>query len=103
AAAERAELRRRLADDEVVASLSQVKAVAAWAAAGVRRRLQRSDQPHLLQCRLELGAEHAPLDPPEREQRRLDGGPLAIALEVRTKPRAQVPRPADVEHLFVPV
>ena len=49
------------------------------AAARVRRRAQLADQPHLLERRLELGAEHAPLDPLDGAERGLDRGPLPLA------------------------
>jgi hypothetical protein len=73
------------------------------AAARVGRRLELPDQPQLLQRRLELGAEHAPLDPRQREQRGLDRRSLAIAPEVRAQTCAQVAGPADVQHLVVSV
>ena len=66
-------------------------------AARVRRGSQVAEEPQLLERRLELGAGLAPLDPLERAERRLDGGPLPLAGEVRAKARAQLPRAADVE------
>ena len=52
-----------LRDDEVLAPRPQVEPVLLPATARVGRRLELADQPHLLERRLELGAEHAPLDP----------------------------------------
>ncbi len=66
-------------------------------AARVRRRPQLAEKPQLLERRLELGARLAPLDPLERAERRLDGGPLPLAGEVRAEARAQLPRAADVQ------
>ena len=66
-------------------------------AARVRRRPQVAEEPQLLERRLELGARLAPLDPLERPERRLHGGPLPLAGEVRAEARAQLPRAADVE------
>jgi hypothetical protein len=70
-------------------------------AAGVRRRSQLPQQPQLLERRLELGAELAPLDAFERAERCLDGRPLPLAGEVRAQPRTEVSRPPDVERLAV--
>ena len=67
AARDRAELGRGLGDDEVLAPALQVHAVLLPAAAGVGRRLELADQAHLLERGFQLGAEHAPLDPLERE------------------------------------
>ena len=61
------------------------------------------DQPELLECRLELGAEDAPLDLFERQQGRLHRRALRLALEVGTQACAQVAGAADVEHLLVTV
>src|SRR5205085_1392651 len=92
-----------LRDDEVVAPAAQVDAVLLPTAARVGGRLQLPDQPQLLERGLELGAEHAPLDPVECHQRRLNRRPLALAPEVGAKTGAEVTGPADVEHLSVPV
>ena len=73
------------------------------AAARVRRGLELADQPELLERRLELGAQHAPFDPVERQQCRLDRRPLALAAEVGAQTDAQVTGAADVEHLVVAV
>ena len=73
------------------------------AAARIGRRLELTDQAKLLEGRLELGAQHAPLDPLERQQGRLDRRPLPLAAEVGAKASAQVPGPPDVEHLLVAV
>ena len=72
-------------------------------AARVRGRPQLAQQPELLERRLELGAEHAPLDPLERAERGLDRRPLPLGAEVGAQPRAQVAGAADVEHLLVAV
>ena len=103
AAADRAEPRRGLGDDELLASASQVDAPVLLSAAGVGGRLKFPDQPELLECCLELGAEDAPLDPLEREQGRLDRRALGFALEVGTEAYAEVAGTADVEHLVVAV
>src|SRR5215211_3650513 len=103
AARYRPERGRGLRDDEVVAAALEVDAVLLPAAAGVRRRLELADQPQLLERRLELGAQHAPLEPLEREQGRLDGRPLPVTPEVGAEARTEVPRAADVEHLVVAV
>src|SRR5205085_4440820 len=92
-----------LRDDEVVAPAAQVDAVLLPTAARVGGRLQLPDQPQLLERGLELGAEHAPLDPVECHQRRLNRRPLALAPEVGAETGAEVTGPADVEHLSVPV
>ena len=63
--------------------------------------MQLADEAELLERSLELGAEDAPLDPLRRAECRLNCGSLAVAAEVRPQPRAQVSRPADVEHLVV--
>ncbi len=73
------------------------------AAAGIGRRLELADQPDLLECGLELRAQDAPLDAVERQQRRLDRGPLALTSEVGAKTGAQVAGATDVEHLLVAV
>ena len=67
--------------------------------AGVGGRPQLAEEPELLERRLELGAEHAPLDSLERRERGLHGRALAVGAEVRAQPGAQVAGPADVEHL----
>ena len=67
-------------------------------AAGVRRRPQLAEQAQLLERGLELRPEHAPFDPLDRAERRLDRGSLPFGAEVRTQPRAQVTGAADVEH-----
>ncbi len=103
AAADGAELGRGLGDDELVASTLQVETVVGSSAAGVGGRLQFADQPELLERGLELGAEDAPFDPLEGEERRLYGRTLAFALEVGAQAGAQVAGAADVEHLVVPV
>ena len=69
-------LRRR---DDAVAALAQPDVAVGPRDARVRRRPQLADQPQLLERRLELGAEHAPLDPLDRAERRLDRGPLPLA------------------------
>ena len=69
----------------------------------VRGRSELADEPELLERRLELGAELAPLDPRDRAERRLDGRALPVAREVRPQPRAQAPRLPDVEHDAVAV
>src|SRR5204863_5704168 len=102
-ARDRAELGRRLSDDELLAAALQVDAALLPAAARVRGRIELADQPQLLERGLELRAEHAPFDPVEREQRGLDRGSLALAAEVRAQPGPEVARPADVQHLAVPV
>ena len=103
AAGDRAEAARGLADDEVLAAAAQVDAVFLATAAGVRRRRELADQAELLERGLELGSEHAPLDPLQGEQGRLDRRPLALAAEVGAQSRAEVPGPADVQHLVVAV
>ena len=94
---------RRLGHAPPLAATTQVDVAVGTGAAGVRGRAQLAQQAQLLERRLELGAEHAPLDPLERAQRRLDRRPLPLGAEVRAQPRAQVPGPADVEHLVVAV
>ena len=49
------------------------------------------------------GAEHVPLDALEGVERGLDRGALALGAEVGAQASAEVARPADVEHLVVPV
>jgi hypothetical protein len=73
------------------------------AAAGVGRRVELADQSQLLERGLELGAQDAPLDPLEGEQRGLDRRPLAFASEVGAKAGTDVAGAADVEHLTVAV
>ena len=65
--------------------------------------MELADQTELFERRLELGAEDAPLDPVEREQRGFDRRALGLALEVGTKACSQVARAADVEHLVLAV
>ena len=67
--------------------------------ARVARRAELANQPELLERRLELRAEHAPLDPFGRAERRFDRRPLPVAPEVRPQPRSQVAGAADVQHL----
>jgi len=64
----------------------------------VRRWAKLADEPELLERRLELRAEYAPLDPLERAERRLDGRSLSVAGEVRAQTGAEVAGLADVEH-----
>ena len=73
------------------------------APARVGRRLELADQAQLFECCLELGTEEAPLDALEREQRRFDRGPLAVAPEVGAQTGAKIAGPPDVEHLIVAV
>ena len=79
AAADRAELRRGVGDDELVASASQIDAPVLVSTAGVGGRLKLPDQPELLERRLELGAEDAPLDLFERQQGRLHRRALRLS------------------------
>ena len=102
-APDRPEPVRLRADDDPVAATPKVDAAVGPERAGVRRRPELADQPRFLERGLELGAEHAPLDPLEREERGLDGGPLPLGAEVRAQPGPQVAGAADVEHLVVPV
>src|SRR5437773_6274012 len=90
-------------DDEVLAAAPEIEAALLRAAARVGRRSKLPDQAQLLERGLQLGAEHAPLDPVECEERSLDGGPLALTAEVRPQPGADVAGAADVEHLAVAV
>ncbi len=83
--------------------LRQVCVAVRARATRVRRRPELPQQPELLQRRLELRAELAPLDPLERAERGLDRRPLPLAREVRAQTRAQVAGTADVEDLAVPV
>ena len=62
-ARDRPERARLLRDHEVLAPPPQVQPVLRPAPARVGRWLELADQPHLLERRLELGAEDAPLDP----------------------------------------
>ena len=71
--------------------------------ARVRRRAQLAEQAQLLQRRLELRAEHPPLDPLERSERRLHRRPLPAAGEVRAEPGPQLAGAPDVQRLVVPV
>ena len=92
-----------LRHDEAGAATAKVDVAVGPRAAGVGRRPQLAQEPQLLERRLELRAEDAPLDPLERAERRLDRRPLAVGLEVRAQPGAEVARAADVEHLAVAV
>ena len=92
---------RRLGHAPARAAAAQVDVAVGSHAAGVRGRAQLAEQPQLLERRLELRAEHAPLDPLDRAERGLDRRPLPLGAEVRAQPRAQVAGPADVEHLVV--
>ena len=89
--------------DELLAAAPEVDTVLLSAPARVGRRLELADQPHLFERRLELGAQDAPLDALEREQRRLDRGPLALAPEVGAQTGAKIAGPSDVQHLVVAV
>ena len=82
---------------------AQVDVAVGPGAARVRGRTQLAQQAQLLEPRLELGAEDAPLDPLERAERRLHRRPLALGAEVGAEARAEVAGAADVEHLLVPV
>ena len=73
------------------------------APARVGRRLELADQPQLLERRLELGTEDAPLNAFEREQRRLHRGPLALTPEVGAQAGAKIAGSPDVQHLIVAV
>src|ERR671930_1171259 len=66
AARDRAEWRRSLLDDEIVASAPEVEAVLFPTAARIGRWGELPNQPQLFECGLELRAEHVPLDPMER-------------------------------------
>ena len=103
AAPDRPERARLRGHDEVVPSTTQVHASLLPAAARVGRRLQLADQAHLLEGRLELRAEDAPLDAVERMQGRLDRRPLTVGAEVRAQARPQIARSPDVQHLVVAV
>ena len=81
----------------------EVRRAGPAARASVRGWPQLADEAELLERRLELRPELAPLDPLERAERSLDGRPLAVAREVGTQPRPQVARLADVEDGVVPV
>ena len=94
---------RRVGDAPAGSAPAQVHVAIGPGAAGIRRRPQLAQEPQLLERSLELGAEHAPLDPLERAKRRLDGRPLPLGPEVRAKPRAEVAGASHVEHLLVPV
>ena len=72
-------------------------------AARVRGRTEIANQAELLERRLELGAELAPLDARERSERGLHRGSLAVAREVGTQASPQVARLPDVQHRVVPV
>ena len=93
----------RVGDAPAGAAAAEVDVAVGTRAARVRRRAQLAQQAQLLEPRLELRPEHAPLDPLERAERRLDRRPLPLGAEVRPQPRAQVAGAADVEHLLVPV
>ena len=94
---ERPEARRLVRDAPARSAAPEVDVTVGARAARVRRGSQVAQEPQLLERRLELGARLAPLDPLERAERRLDGGPLPLAGEVRAQARAQLPRAADVE------
>ena len=93
----------RIGDAPAGATAPQVDVPVGTGAAGVRGRPQLPEQTQLLERRLELGAQHAPLDPLERAERRLDRRPLPLAAEVRAQAGAQVTGAADVQHLVVAV
>ena len=101
--ADRPERRRLRRGDDAVAALPEPHVALGARDARVRRRTQLADEPQLVERRLELGAEHAPLDALGRADRRLDRGPQPLGAEVRAQPRAQVARAADVQHLVVAV
>src|SRR5829696_8437581 len=65
--------------------------------ARVRGRSQLTQQPELLERRLQLRPELAPFDSLCRKQRRLNRRALLLRAEVRAEPRPEVTRPADVE------
>ena len=94
---ERPEARRLVRDAPARSAAPEVDVAVGARAARVRRRPQVAEEPQLLERRLELRARLAPLDPLERAERRLDGGPLPLAGEVRAEARAELPRAADVE------
>ena len=77
--------------DDAVAALAQPDVAVGPRDARVRRRPQLADQPQLLERRLELGAEHAPLDPLDGAERRLDL-PAAAARSGSTSAAARAGR-----------
>ncbi len=101
AAPDRAERRRIAAHPNAVAAHVEVEVAVGPRAAGVRRRSELPDEPQLFERRLELRAEHTPLDPLDGVERRLDGGSLAVGAEVRPQAGAEVTRLADVEHVIL--
>ena len=103
AAADRAERRRCLCADERVAPAAEIDVTVGPCVTRVGNGTQLPQKPQLLERSLDLGTGRPPLDPVEREQRRLDGGPLPIRPEVRAKTRPQVARASDVQHLIVAV
>src|SRR5204862_6359311 len=74
--ADRAELGRRRADDDLLAAPAQVDVAIGPHVARVRRRAQLADQAELLQPRFELAAEDVPVDPLDGSERGLDRRPL---------------------------
>ncbi len=103
ARADRPERRRLRRRDDTVPALAQPDVAVGPRHARIRGRTQLPDQPQLLERCLELGAEHAPLDPLDGAERRFHLRPLPLGAEVRAQPRAQVARPPDVQHLLVAV
>ena len=65
----------------------------------VRRRSELAKKHELVERSLELAPAELPVDARERAERRLDGGPLAAAREVRAQPGAKIPGAPDVERL----
>ena len=86
-----------------VSSSPQVDVAIRASAAGVCRRAELTDQPQLLEPRLELRAENGPLDPVERGEGSLDRWALPVGAEVGAKPGPKVPGPTHVERLTVSV
>src|SRR5207344_1733301 len=76
----------------------QIRVAAGAGTARVRHRAQLTDQAQLLERRLELRAEHAPLDAVESSESGFHGGSLAGAREVGTQPRPKLTRLADVQN-----
>src|SRR5204862_303920 len=103
AAGDGAELGRGLRDDEIVAPALEIEAGPILPSAHVGRRIELADQTQFLERGLELRAQHAPFDPVEREQGRLDRGSLPFASEVGAEAGAQVARATHVQHLAVAV
>ena len=97
-------VRRRLgAGHPGRAAPAQVDVAVGPRATSIRRRTQLTKHAQLLQCRLDLVAERAPLDAGQRTECRLHGRPLALAAEIRAQARPQVSRTPDIERLVVPV